>query len=68
LILQHICFEILEWTFSLGHINKQMFEEHLPPPSNDTLIMVCGPKGMVWKCALPLLATMGYEKESIFKY
>jgi NAD(P)H-flavin reductase len=63
-----IFFQFLDWQYSLGHVNREMFEQHLPPPDNHTLIMVCGPKGMVWKTTMPTLEEMGYSKDMIFKY
>lgn len=56
------------WKYDIGYLTKEMFEKHLPPPSEDTLIMVCGPGPMVFNCCYPILGSMGYPKEMIFKY
>ena len=30
-----------------GHITADLIKQHLPPPSDDHLILVCGPPGMM---------------------
>ena len=35
------------WAFSKGFITADMIKEHLPPPSDDTLVLMCGPPPMV---------------------
>ena len=32
------------WTQGVGFVTKEMIKEHLPPPSNETLILHCGPR------------------------
>nr|GMC58726.1 NADH-cytochrome B5 reductase-like protein [Ipomoea batatas] len=36
-----------EWRGGSGFISKDMVVKGLPPPSDDTLIFVCGPPGMM---------------------
>ena len=35
------------WSFSTGRINDDMLRRHLPPPSEDAMVLVCGPDGLV---------------------
>eukprot|EP00955_Chlamydomonas_euryale_P110606 366009-Chlamydomonas_euryale.AAC.24 len=35
------------WKGGKGRVTGQMLKEHLPPPSLDNLVMVCGPPGMM---------------------
>jgi nitrate reductase (NAD(P)H) len=35
------------WSFSTGRINGDMLRRYLPPPSEDAMVLVCGPDGMV---------------------
>jgi len=66
------------WSQGSGHINEEMVKQNLPPPSQDSLIMVCGPPGMVAALAGPkgpnytqgeiggLLKKIGYSE--VFKF
>lgn len=35
------------WGYSTGFVNTEMCRAHLPPPGDDTMLFVCGPKPMV---------------------
>lgn len=35
------------WIGSKGRITKQMLVDHLPPPSEDALLLICGPDPMI---------------------
>lgn len=35
------------WTGETGHVNASLVETHLPKPSSDAVIFVCGPPGMM---------------------
>lgn len=34
------------WKGGIGYVTKDMAADHIPPPGNDTLILVCGPPPM----------------------
>jgi nitrate reductase (NAD(P)H) len=34
------------WPFGTGRINVDMLRRHLPPLSEDAIVLVCGPDGM----------------------
>eukprot|EP00244_Chara_vulgaris_P013567 TRINITY_DN782_c0_g1_i2.p1 TRINITY_DN782_c0_g1~~TRINITY_DN782_c0_g1_i2.p1 ORF type:complete len:356 (+),score=62.11 TRINITY_DN782_c0_g1_i2:60-1127(+) len=68
------------WEGGVGYITEEMLRKAMPPPSDDNLIMVCGPPGMMRHISgdkLPdksqgevsgLLAKMGYTKNQVFKF
>ena len=35
------------WTGKTGYVNASLIETHLPKPSADNVIFICGPPGMV---------------------
>ncbi|GBG87898.1 hypothetical protein CBR_g46198 [Chara braunii] len=67
------------WDGGVGYINEDMLRKAMPPPSDDNLIMVCGPPGMMRHISgdkapdksqgelSGLLAKMGYTKNQVFK-
>jgi cytochrome-b5 reductase len=54
------------WTGLVGYITKESIEKFIPPPSEDTLILLCGRGAMCKKYLFPLLLDMGYKQEDIF--
>ncbi|KAJ8547002.1 hypothetical protein K7X08_002695 [Anisodus acutangulus] len=36
-----------DWRGSIGYVSKDMIVKGLPPPGDDTLVLVCGPPGMI---------------------
>uniref|UniRef100_A0A8C0QDL3 NADH-cytochrome b5 reductase 2 n=1 Tax=Canis lupus familiaris TaxID=9615 RepID=A0A8C0QDL3_CANLF len=56
------------WKYSSGYITANMIKEHLPPPGQSTLILVCGPMPLIQTAAHPNLEKLGYTKEMIFTY
>ena len=40
------------WTGATGYVSKDLLASTMPAPSDDNLIMVCGPPGMVRPPAL----------------
>ena len=64
------------WSGARGHITRELVETHLPPPSEDCAIFVCGPPGMYGALCGPrnqpqlagLLAEMGYSAEQVVKF
>lgn len=45
-----------------------MLQEHMPPPSDQTLILMCGPPPMINFACIPNLDKLGYSKEMRFSY
>ncbi|EIN13058.1 nitrate reductase [Punctularia strigosozonata HHB-11173 SS5] len=51
------------WAQSVGRIDEHMMREYLPPPSNDTLILACGPNSMITQTIKPGLTRLGWDIE-----
>lgn len=56
------------WPYSIGHVNAQMIAAHLPPPSPETLILLCGPPPLVHYACIPNLEKLGYAREMMFEF
>jgi len=52
------------WKFSSGFITEEMISEHLPPPADDTLVLMCGPPPMIKFACIANLDKLGYSKKS----
>ncbi|KAJ1667810.1 NADH-cytochrome b5 reductase [Coemansia sp. RSA 1813] len=53
-----------EWNGSVGFVTKDMLQKHMPPPANDTKILLCGPPPMV-KAMGGCLGELGYVPPNI---
>ena len=56
------------WKYSSGFISDEMIKEHLPPPGDDTLILMCGPPPMINFACLPNLDKLNYSPAQRFAY
>ncbi|KAJ7418442.1 NADH-cytochrome b5 reductase 3 [Willisornis vidua] len=56
------------WEYSEGFVNQEMIREHLPPPQNDVLILMCGPPPMIQYACIPNLDKLGYAKDMRFAF
>lgn len=56
------------WKYSSGFVNAEMISEHLPPPGDSTLILMCGPPPMINFACLPNLDKLGYSPLMRFAY
>jgi len=50
------------WKYSIGFINEDMIKEHLPPPSDTTVIFMCGPPPMIKFACMPNLGKAGHKE------
>ncbi|NXY68062.1 NB5R2 reductase, partial [Glareola pratincola] len=57
-----------DWKYSSGFVTADMIKTHLPCPSSETLILMCGPPPMIQFACQPNLDKLGYPKSSIFSY
>nr|XP_006812541.1 PREDICTED: NADH-cytochrome b5 reductase 3-like [Saccoglossus kowalevskii] len=57
-----------DWKYSEGFVNEDLIKEHLPPPGDDTLILMCGPPPMITFACLPNLDKLGYSTSRRFSY
>jgi len=52
------------WAYSTGYITEQMIAEHLPPPDDGTLVLMCGPPPMVKFACIENLKKLKYPTQS----
>jgi len=57
-----------DWKYSSGFISSEMIEEHLFPPSNDNLVLMCGPPPMINFACQPNLDKLGHSQSMRFSY
>lgn len=58
----------LDWSYSSGFVTHDMIKDHLPAPSTDVLVVLCGPPPMIQNACLPNLDKLGHRTENIFVY
>ena len=51
------------WQYSSGFVNMDMITGHLPPPGEDTLILMCGPPPMIKYACIPNLENLGFTEK-----
>ncbi|GAB6029997.1 NADH-cytochrome b5 reductase 2 [Chamberlinius hualienensis] len=56
------------WSHSNGFVNADMIKDHLPAPSEETLILMCGPPPMINFACIPNLDKLGYSAKNRFAY
>ena len=59
---------LADWKYSEGFVNDEMIKEHLPAPSEDTIILMCGPPPMIKFACNPNLDKLGYTEDMRFAY
>lgn len=57
-----------DWKYSSGFVNAEMIEEHLFAPSDDHLVVMCGPPPMINFACIPNLDKLGFDPETRFGY
>ena len=45
-----------------------MIEKYMPPPADDSVILLCGPPGLVKQACLPALQELGYNQDNILAF
>uniref|UniRef100_A0A4W4GG43 NADH-cytochrome b5 reductase n=1 Tax=Electrophorus electricus TaxID=8005 RepID=A0A4W4GG43_ELEEL len=56
------------WEYSQGFISEQMVRSHLPPPGDDTFILMCGPPPMIQFACNPNLDKVGHSSSRRFAF
>uniref|UniRef100_A0A8C5M9K2 NADH-cytochrome b5 reductase n=1 Tax=Leptobrachium leishanense TaxID=445787 RepID=A0A8C5M9K2_9ANUR len=56
------------WDYSQGFVNEDMIKAFIPAPSDDILILMCGPPPMVQYAINPSLDKLGYPQDRRFAY
>uniref|UniRef100_A0A8C6WGF4 NADH-cytochrome b5 reductase n=1 Tax=Neogobius melanostomus TaxID=47308 RepID=A0A8C6WGF4_9GOBI len=57
-----------DWSYSTGFVTADMIRDHLPAPSSDVLVVLCGPPPMIQYACLPNLDKLGHKADNIFAY
>ncbi|RNA09426.1 NADH-cytochrome b5 reductase 3-like [Brachionus plicatilis] len=57
-----------DWKYDIGFVNEDMIAKHLPPPGDETIILMCGPPPMIKFACNPNLDKLGYTNEMRFSY
>jgi NAD(P)H-flavin reductase len=52
-----------DWKGLKGHINPDILREHAFEPSDQNVVLLCGPPTMIQKTALPALQDWGYDED-----
>uniref|UniRef100_A0A1I8A7H2 Hexokinase n=1 Tax=Steinernema glaseri TaxID=37863 RepID=A0A1I8A7H2_9BILA len=56
------------WKYSVGYVDQDMIEKHLPSPDPETAILMCGPPGMIKFACVPNLEKIGHPAHSTFTF
>lgn len=56
------------WKYSSGFITDEMIKGHLPPPGDDTIVLMCGPPPMINFACVPNLDKLQYPATSRFTF
>jgi cytochrome-b5 reductase len=51
------------WAYGSGYVTPTVMAEHLPGPSDDTAVMLCGPPGMI-AASKKGLVSVGFREPS----
>ena len=55
------------WTQGVGFVTKEMITEHLPKPSNETIILYCGPP-IFTDLMEKHMTELGYTADMMYKF
>ncbi|XP_075423517.1 NADH-cytochrome b5 reductase 2-like isoform X1 [Ascaphus truei] len=56
------------WDYGSGFVTADMIKEHLPPPTNEAIVLMCGPPPMIQFACQNNLAKLGYPENRRFAY
>uniref|UniRef100_A0A8I5KYU1 cytochrome-b5 reductase n=1 Tax=Homo sapiens TaxID=9606 RepID=A0A8I5KYU1_HUMAN len=56
------------WDYGQGFVNEEMIRDHLPPPEEEPLVLMCGPPPMIQYACLPNLDHVGHPTERCFVF
>ena len=65
-----------DWAGPRGNITAELVQEHMPPPTEDCVLLVCGPPAMYAALCGPrdqehlsgILSDLGYSKDQVYKF
>ncbi|CAL8074100.1 unnamed protein product [Calicophoron daubneyi] len=56
------------WNYGTGFVDEKMLTEHIYPPGEDSLVLLCGPPPMLELACYPNLAKLKYPKDRMFTF
>lgn len=56
------------WAYSSGFVSRDMVAEHLPTPSENCVILMCGPPIMIERACIPNLLAVGHPQERCISF
>ncbi|XP_075693129.1 NADH-cytochrome b5 reductase 2 [Rhinoderma darwinii] len=56
------------WKYGTGFVTADMIKKHLPPPSDNPLVLMCGPPPMIQFACQDNLTKLGYPEDRRFAY
>jgi len=56
-----------EWKYGTGFVTKEMIQQHLPAPGEDTIILYCGPP-LMNQLIRDSLKELGYSNDMMYKF
>jgi len=57
-----------DWKYSTGFVDAEMISNRIPEPTDNTLVLMCGPPPMIKFALVPNLDKLGYAERNQFKY
>ena len=56
------------WTGHTGYVNTELVQSTFPSPSNENIVLLCGPPKMVNEACKPSLEEAGFDMNRILTY
>ena len=56
-----------EWKGEVGRVDEDMIRKYMPAPSDETVVLVCGPVGFV-KMSIHSLKNIGHDAQRILRF
>jgi cytochrome-b5 reductase len=56
------------WSYSSGFVDDMMIAKHLPGPTDDTAVLMCGPPAMISFACVPNLTKLAYPVNNQFVF
>ena len=56
------------WKGEIGHFNLENIKKYMPEPSDETLILHCGPRSLCSDVFQKSLLSLGHNKLNIFEF
>jgi NAD(P)H-flavin reductase len=58
----------IDGNHGVGHVTTEMVHSHMPPPGDDTMILLCGRPAMIFSTCVPILERMGYDSSQYYAF